>query len=191
MAALELSLGPMFSGKSLDLIQKVSAQYYADPVHLGMYQPLANTRDSGISSRIGPIVYAKKISSLTEILEDTYTSVGVDELHFFQPSDSSAVCSLLRRGVTVRLAGLDKDYQGRLFPIIAKLLELPDVHVTHLAAACSCCKEEKGTYVPAYYTQILRQGQPVLSGLNSAKVQDPQLLYEARCADCFVSEYLP
>src|SRR3989338_3889238 len=118
---LTLILGPMNGGKTYELISFFAPLSYTN-IKYCLYQSARNVRDSFIESRNGAQLKAKKIARLSEILSDDVEVVGIDEIHMFEEADVPAIEALLRRGVRVVASGLDTDYQGKLFIIIAKLI---------------------------------------------------------------------
>ena len=152
---LTLILGPMKSGKSFDLISYFAPLKYTDIPHI-LYQSSRNVRDEHISSRNGVIIESKKVSSLAEALDKNFAVVGIDELHMFDPSDVQVVAALLNKGVKVIGAGLDIDYQGKMFDIIRGLLELGPKEVRYKRSVCELCRQPN-----AVYSQVFSKGVPL------------------------------
>lgn len=177
---LTLILGPMKSGKSFDLISRFSHLKYAK-IPFGLFQSSRNVRDAQIFSRNGNLqLEAKKVASLSEINEDKFKVIGIDEVHMFAKQDVLAVERFLKRGVEVVASGLDLDYQGRLFGIVKKLLELGPKEVKYRQAVCEQCQS-----LDAVYSQILKGGQAVLEGLPAIMPDDGSYDYQPRCRRCF------
>ena len=80
-----------------------------------------NVRDTGIESRSGLFIQAKKIRSIQEILNQELSLVGIDEIHMFEPTDAQFIGELLSQGTDVIVSGLDTDYRGELFEMTKKL----------------------------------------------------------------------
>ena len=85
---------------------------------------------------------------------------------------------LADRGLRVICTGLDCDFRGNPFPIVASLLAMSE-NITKLTAICVCCGNE------ATKTQRIINGKP-------AKYDEPIILvgekesYEPRCRKCHV-----
>ena len=174
-------LGPMKSGKSLELLARMAPYEYTDKNVLYV-QPEANTRDEGIQSRMGVKATAITVGSLHEVSQP-FDVVGLDEVHMFAEDDARVVDKWLLDGKNVIATGLDLDYRSRMLPIIMRLLELkPDEYIAKLAV-CDSCKEYN-----AQFTQILSNSVPILSGVPSVIPEDGTYEYQARCRDCFVKE---
>lgn len=177
--ALTLIIGPMKSGKSLELIARVAPHRYAQKEILYV-QAARHVRDEGITSRLGLTTKAIKATSLTDIA-DNFDVIGVDEAHMFSPEDMAYVNQWLKAGKEVVISGLDVSYDGKLMPSIAKLYELkPDVIINKLSV-CDVCHEYQGKF-----TQILKNNEVVTSGLSHVVPEDGTYEYQARCRKCFI-----
>lgn len=80
-----LILGPMKSGKSLELIARVAPYEFAGQEVLYI-QPRVNVRDSGVHSRLGVNTNAMSVTSLGEVTR-AFDVVGIDESHMFDLDD--------------------------------------------------------------------------------------------------------
>lgn len=178
---LTLILGPMKSGKSLDLISFFAPLAYTD-LKFSLYQSRRNVRDEFIQSRDGVKLNAKKVASLFEILEEGLQDVvGIDEIHMFKQEDVSAVDRLLRQGTRMIISGLDTDYQGRLFDTIVRLLELGPKEIRYRRAVCEICRSPQ-----AIYTQIVKDNKPITIGLPPVVPDDGTYKYVSVCRSCFI-----
>ncbi len=173
----------MKSGKSYDLISYFAPLRYSK-VRFGLYQSIRNVRDPVIRSRNGVVLRAKKVRSLFDVLREVKEKklevVGIDEIHMFAPRGVPAVEEMLNLGVKVWISGLDKDYRGRLFSIIQRLLELGPSEVKFKKSVCEVCREPE-----AVFTQILRNDKPIFSGLSPVVPDDGTYQYRVVCRQCF------
>lgn len=179
---LTLILGPMKSGKSFDLISYFAPLKYTDIPHM-LYQSSRNVRDEHISSRNGVIIEATKVGSLADALDKDYAVVGVDELHMFDPADVAVVAELLKKGVKIVAAGLDIDYQGKMFEIIKGLLELGPKEVKYKRSVCELCRKPN-----AVYSQVFSKGVPLTEGMPPVIPDDGTFTYQPVCRNCFVKK---
>jgi thymidine kinase len=179
---LILILGPMKSGKSYELISFFAPLSYTN-LKFGLYQSARNVRDSFVMSRNGAKLNAKKISSLFEILEDDVEVVGIDEIHMFKEEDVKAIEKLLKKNIKVIISGLDTDYQGKLFTIIVKLMELVPKEIRHRRAVCDVCKSPE-----AIYTQVANNNQIITKGMPPVIPDDGTYTYSVACRKCFVKD---
>jgi thymidine kinase len=177
---LTLILGPMKSGKSMDLIGYFAPYAYSDRT-FALYQPMSNVRDQQIHSRNGIHLDANKVASLKDALGKGYSAIGVDEMHMFPAEEADVVAQLLREGTKVVICGLDTDPWGELFAIIKRLLELGPNEVRYKRAACDDCHKPD-----AIYTQVLHHGEPVGHDVPPVLPDDGTYSYKAVCRECFV-----
>lgn len=175
---LTLILGPMKSGKSLELIARLSPLEHSNITH-AVYQSARHGRDDGVVSRVGGVLRTQRVHDLSAALDHDVEVVGIDEVHMFSDSDVKVVAELLARGTTVVAAGLDLDHRGRLFGPVLGLLELP-AQVLHRRAVCDVCRRFNATH-----SQVLHHGEPYLAEVTGALPDDGTYTYEARCRDCF------
>lgn len=179
---LVLILGPMKSGKSIDLISFFSAFRYTQQP-FALLQPTRNVRDETFWSRSGLVMNATKVATLHEALGKGYAAVGVDEMHMFPEDEADAIATLLSQGTRVFVSSLDTDFQGRLFSVVRRLLELGPKEVRYKRAVCDLCR------VPdAMYTQVLRDDAPVTVGIPPSVADDGTFGYRSVCRNCFVRD---
>ena len=174
---IEVICGPMFAGKSEELIRRVKTLSYAHQKIVAFKPAIDNRYDkSAIASHDGEKYQAFAIKSAEDILplvESDVQVVAIDEVQFFKDSIVSICESLADRGVRVIVAGLDTDFRGEPFGVLPLLLARAEF-VTKLSAACTVCG------CAATRTQRLVDGKP-------ANYDDPIILvgakesYEARC----------
>ena len=174
---IEVICGPMFAGKSEELIRRVKTLSYAHQKIVAFKPAIDNRYDkSAIESHDGEKYQAFAIKSAEDILplvESDVQVVAIDEVQFFKDSIVSICESLADRGVRVIVAGLDTDFRGEPFGVMPLLLARAEF-VTKLSAACTVCG------CAATRTQRLVDGKP-------ANYDDPIILvgakesYEARC----------
>ncbi|MBQ8142266.1 MAG: thymidine kinase [Bacilli bacterium] len=174
---IEVICGPMFAGKSEELIRRVRTLSYAHQ-NIVAFKPSIDNRydDSAIASHDGEKYQAHAIKNCQEILNfiDEKTQViAIDEVQFFGLEVISLCENLADRGIRVIVAGLDADFRGEPFGPMPYLLAKAEF-VTKLSAACTICG------CAATRTQRLVNGEP-------ARYDDPIILvgakesYEARC----------
>lgn len=176
-----LILGPMKSGKSLELISLLSPLEHSNVSHT-VYQSARHGRDDGVVSRVGGVLKTRRVDSLGQALDEPVQVVGIDEVHMFGPDDIKVIATLLERGTEVVCAGLDLDHRGRLFDPVVGLLELAPDRVVHRRAVCDVCRGFTATH-----TQVLHHARPYLEDVDGALPDDGTYTYQARCRGCFVA----
>ncbi|WP_324716270.1 thymidine kinase [Carboxydochorda subterranea] len=178
---LSVICGPMFAGKSSELLRRIRRALHARrPVLL--FKPWVDTRSHGISSHDGLLMEAHIVRSASEIAylagQAPNTLVAIDEGQFFDDGIAGVVVDLVERGHEVAVAGLDLDYQGQPFGPMPVLLALAD-EVVKLSAICVRCGAD------ATRTQRLVDGQP--AGPGERVLIGGAESYEPRCLRCWVS----
>jgi thymidine kinase len=178
---IEVVVGPMFSGKSDELIRRIKRALIARQRVL-VFKPRIDDRYNltDVSSHDGIRAEAIPVRDSTELrvrLTDPLPEVvAVDEAQFFDAGLIGVVLELADKGVRVICAGLDMDFRGEPFGIIPDLLTRAE-YVEKLYAVCPVCG------APATRTQRFVNGKP-------ARYDDPVILvgareaYEPRCRKC-------
>lgn len=172
--SIELICGPMFSGKTEELIRRLRRSQIAKQ-RVAIFKPLTDDRysDSKIVSHNQAALKSFSIKKPKEILENSYEAhvVGIDEAQFFDDSLVDVCRKLANGGKRVVLAGLEKDYLGQPFGAMPLLLTEAE-YVTKVTAICVRCG------APANFSQRLSKEQTqVLVGETDK--------YEARCRRCY------
>jgi thymidine kinase len=172
---IEVICGPMFSGKSEELIRRLRRAMIARK-RVQVFKPVIDTRysDDEIVSHGDLRMKSEVVNGGGEILDriDWRSEViGVDEANFMGPALVDAAQRLADSGKQVIIAGLDTDYLGRPFAPIPDLLALAET-ITKTLAICMRCGN------PAKHTQRLR-------GSDDLIVVGAAGTYEARCRRCF------
>ena len=179
---IEVICGPMFAGKSEEMLRRINRFKYADISYL-IFKPKIDTRTSDAASRDGRRNKCVKINRSFEIIthlkkyETTHKTkidaIAVDEAQFLD-NELGPICNQLANlGYVVYVAGLDLDFRGVPFSSMSNVLAYAD-HVTKLTAICTVCGAE------ANRTQRLINGEP--AKISDAIIQiDDKESYEARC----------
>lgn len=172
MGSIEVVCGPMFSGKTEELIRRVKrAQIARQKVQI--FKPAIDNRyhETEVVSHSSLSIEATPVNGSIDILKKIYDStrvVAIDEVQFFDDQIIKVVEKLARRGLRVILAGLDQDYMGRPFGPMAELLAISD-SVQKIQAICTVC----GAPASKTYRKNPKVSSRVLVGESD--------LYEARC----------
>jgi thymidine kinase len=172
---IEVVCGPMFSGKTEELIRRLRRAQIARQ-RVAIVKPGTDDRyaDDHIVShnqqRIPSIVVRNSDEVLAVAAEADV--IGIDEVQFLDSGIVEVCEKLADSGKRVIVAGLDQDYTARPFEPVPQLLALAE-YITKTLAICVCCGN------PANRTQ--RVG--VATGRIAVGSTE---LYEARCRRCFV-----
>lgn len=178
---LEVIAGPMFSGKSEELIRRVKRVLIAGQ-KVRVFKPKLDDRyhASDVVSHDGERVQAEPVAGSSEMQsrlqgEDVQV-VAVDEAQFFDDGLPELLEELAANGVRVIVAGLDMDFRGEPFGVMPTLMARAEF-VEKLSAVCVRCGRA------ATRTQRLVDGKP-------ARYDEPVILvgaseaYEPRCRAC-------
>ncbi len=179
---LEVICGPMFSGKSEELIRLLRRAKIAKQAVAVFKHALDNrTTLEHVVSHNGSKISAYATDDVGKIVayikENNIRVIGIDEVQFFMNDIIPIICMLVDAGKRVIVSGLDLDFRGAPFGPVATLLAIAD-KITKLQAICTTCGHD------AHFTQRLVNGQP-------ARFDDPIVLvgaqdtYQARCRDCY------
>lgn len=177
---IEVICGPMFAGKTEELIRRITRMEYAKRKYI-VFKPRIDNRysETEISSHNLRKIKAINIDNALDIykyIDDSYQSVVIDEVQFFDEKMVEVVEDLASRGLRVICAGLDMDFKGKPFGIMPTLLAIAE-KVTKLTAICVCCGED------ATRTQRLIDGKEAYDDSPIVLVGAKES-YEARCRKC-------
>ena len=175
----ELIVGPMFSGKSEELIRRTTRALIAKQ-RVQVFKPGLDARYNArcVASHNGRTLDAQAVKSVADIragLEDATQVVAIDEAQFLSHELVALSEELADARARVIIAGLDLDFRGEPFGPMPELLARAE-QVDKLTAICRCGRA-------ATRTQRLIGGHP-------AHFDDPTILvgaaeaYEPRCREC-------
>lgn len=150
MSYLELIIGPMFAGKTTELIRKVKRHYYSKmkcailkyskDIRYGNEDCLITHDRQKLDSRTDEI----EVLSFSENWDDEFIEnlekfqvIGIDECQFF-PRLREFCETLMLQNKIVYAAGLSADYNLQMFPEIINTLPLAS-HINFLSSVCEMC----------------------------------------------------
>jgi thymidine kinase len=176
---LEVICGPMFSGKSEEMIRRLRRAEIAGQ-RVVIFKPQLDDRydAADVVSHAGARMRGVPVTSAHELLARAQEAevVGIDEVQFFDDEIVVVALALADAGVRVVAAGLDQDFRRLPFGPMPTLLVHAEF-VDKLQAVCHRCGG------PATTTQRLVDGEPApYSGETIVVGANEQ--YEARCRDC-------
>ncbi|MDE3104693.1 MAG: thymidine kinase [Acidobacteriota bacterium] len=175
---IEVITGPMFSGKSEELIRRLKRARIARQ-RVACYKPDIDLRyhRTSIASHSAQTHEALTVATTEELKADLLPRlhevevIGIDEGQFFDPAIVPLVVELVHLGKRIVIAGLDTTFTAEPFGPIPALMAISD-DVAKLSAVCMVCG------APAIHTQRLGQSRELV-------VVGAAGLYEARCRACF------
>ena len=174
---IEVICGPMFSGKSEELLRRLKRARIAKKKYQ-LFKPAVDDRysESEVVSHSGDRMKCHVLKDWPEFLyafEEDAEIIAFDEAQFFNYQFDwvpllATLSNLANTGKRVIIAGLDMDSQGKPFGPMPKIMAIAE-EVTKLTAVCEACGE------PATHTYRLAEGktEQVLVGAGEH--------YQARC----------
>jgi thymidine kinase len=139
---LEVIAGPMFAGKTEELLRRVRRAVIAG-LRVRVITHALDTREGTdrIASHAGLGHPSESVASAAAIGPALVTDadlVAIDEAHFFGPELVPVVTDLAGRGLIVVVAGLDVTFAGQPFEPLPALMALAE-RVDKLTAICTIC----------------------------------------------------
>ncbi len=177
---VEVITGPMFAGKTEELIRRVKRMDYAKKNYM-IFKPVIDNRYSvdevvSHSKKKASAINIQHGSEIKRHLKKNTQAIVIDEVQFFDESLIDYVQGFADEGYRVICAGLDQDFKAEPFVVTSKLLGIAE-DVTKLNAICMKCgglatrTQRIIDGLPAYYDDPV-----ILVGANDS--------YEARCRSC-------
>lgn len=166
---IEVVCGPMFAGKTEELIRRIKRLEYAKQNVL-VFKPKIDTRyavNEIVSHNLSkkPSILIEKSIEINDYIKEDIDAVVIDEVQFFDHDIVKVVERLADIGIRVIVGGLDRDFRGEPFGPMPELLARAEF-VTKLTAICV----KSG--MPATRTQRIINGQP-------AQYSDPTIMVGA------------
>jgi thymidine kinase len=179
---LEVYCGPMKSGKTRELINRLDKLNYLPSCEFDLFKPAIDTRTDKVISRFGSLSYDCKLvnenypDDIMNKMKRNTQLVAIDEAQFFEKGIERTVEDLLRADINVVVSGLDMDFRGESFGRMHNLMAMAN-KVTKLTGICDFydCGGE------ATRTQRLIDGSPAPYDSETILIGDSTEGYECRC----------
>jgi len=176
---LELIIGPMYAGKSTELIRIINRYKCLNKNIVVINHVLNNRYDSNDltthnKESIDNCIIVNKLSDIDDKIIDNTHVIIIEELQFFQDAYNSVInwCDIKHK--TVIAAGLDGDFLKNPFGDVLRLIPHAE-KITKLSALCKKC----GNGTLAHFTKrITNDFQTTLVGSDD--------VYEAVCRKHFL-----
>lgn len=154
---IEVVCGPMFAGKTEELIRRIKRLEYAKQ-NVIVFKPKIDTRydvNEIVSHNLSkkPSIVIDKSSEIYKYIKEDTQAIVIDEVQFFDFGIIEIADSLADKGLRVIVGGLDRDFRGEPFGPMPKLLAKAEF-VSKLTAICV----KSG--LPATRTQRIVNGKP-------------------------------
>ncbi len=173
---IEVICGPMFSGKTEELIRRLVRAQIAKQ-RVAIFKPSTDNRfaEDYIVSHNQRKIKSIQVQETNKILDyqDKADVFGIDEAQFFDSSIVTVCRSLANSGKRIVVAGLEKDYLANSFGSMPDLL-IDAEYITKVNAICMQCGD------PANYShRISSEIKQVIVGEIDK--------YEALCRRCYIN----
>ncbi|CAG9311934.1 unnamed protein product [Blepharisma stoltei] len=171
---IQIIFGPMFSGKSTELLRRVNRYIIRDDLCL-----LIKTKDNKFNENDEKIythdhmsLSARSCDLLFELVEDAalYDVIAIDDGQFF-PDIIEFSDEMANRGKVVIVACLDSDFKREPFGCVCHLAAKSE-KITKLSSICSYCGED------AWFSVRI-------SGEKEVKVYGGLEKYQPVCRSCY------
>jgi thymidine kinase len=171
---LEVICGPMFAGKTTELLRRIEHAREAGERVL-VVKPTLDTRYAAheLVTHTNVRVAAIGISHVNEVAQHAqdFDTIAIDELHFFGGEATAAIERLRANGQRVIVAGCDIDHFGEPFAPFDVLIPLA-TEVLRLSGSCARCG------APSTHSErlVANSSRIIVGGIGD---------FEATCARCF------
>jgi len=142
---IEVICGPMFSGKTEELIRRLKRVKIAG-LSCIVFKPTIESRYpdevNGIATHDNESkIEAKKVSIIEEIFHygQNYDVIAIDEAQFFEAHLFEVALALNDLGKRIIISGLDLDYERKPFVTMSFLLSVA-TKINKLTSVCMKCK---------------------------------------------------
>jgi thymidine kinase len=197
--ALEIIIGPMFSGKSTELLRRLNI-YAAMNLHVLYINSSFDDRATTMWSTHNPTmksignIAAVKIQDLTELETEiefrrgeevnkaplsSFDVIGIDEAQFFTGLKDFTLGQVEKLHKKVLIAGLNSDFKRAKFGEILDLIPVCDT-IDKLTPFCKMCWENSNEHVNALFSmRINSENDSVIDVGDSGK-------YAPVCRKCYL-----
>lgn len=171
---IEVICGPMFSGKTEELIRRLKRAKIANQ-KVEIFKPRIDSRydETNVVSHDSNSVLSIPIDDAKQMLKfiNNVDVVGIDEAQFFGENLADICQQLAFDGIRVIVAGLDMDFKGRPFGPMPDLLAVAE-YVTKVHAICHHCGN-----LASHSYRLVSESDTIVLGEKDT--------YEARCRNCY------
>ncbi|KAG5506140.1 hypothetical protein GH5_05823 [Leishmania sp. Ghana 2012 LV757] len=178
---IELIIGPMFAGKTTELMRRVKREIHArHSCFVIKYSKDTRYDEHNVASHDQLMLRAQAAVSQLKEVRDTWQRfdvLAIDEGQFF--FDLVEFCNTAAdAGKVVMVSALDGDYRRKPFGQICELVPYCEA-VDKLTAVCMMCHEQ-----PACFTRrtVNVEQQELIGGAD---------MYIATCRECYTKQQLP
>lgn len=176
MGKLEIFLGPMFAGKSTEIIRRIRKMKFIGKKILVVKPQIDNRyNEEKITSHDYETADCIIVTNLSELNVKDYNTIIIDEGQFFNDLKEYVISWVDIFDINVVVAGLDGDFQRQPIGQILELIPYADSCIK-LNALCSKCKD--GTNA-SFTHRIIHSNEQILIGGSDT--------YIPLCRKCYLN----
>ena len=151
MGRIHVAVGPMFSGKTEWLIEKLETEKSRGknvlPVRYSLDTRYSDTEMVSHNERTMKALGAQSSDDVLKIFQD-HTNIevlGVDEMQFYDPKLADVLKVIRDQDVIIYTSGLDMDFKTDPWETTDAVLSIAD-SLDMLTATCSVCNKKNAIY---------------------------------------------
>jgi thymidine kinase len=176
MGKLEIFLGPMFAGKSTEIIRRIRKMKFIGKKILVVKPQIDNRyNEDKITSHDYETADCIIVTNLSELNVKDYNTIIIDEGQFFNDLKEYVISWVDIFDINVVIAGLDGDFQRQPIGQMLELIPYADSCIK-LNALCSKCKD--GTNA-SFTHRIIHSNEQILIGGSDT--------YIPLCRKCYLN----
>ena len=176
MGKLEIFLGPMFAGKSTEIIRRIRKMKFIGKKILVVKPQIDNRyNEDKITSHDYETADCIIVTNLSELNVKDYNTIIIDEGQFFNDLKEYVISWVDIFDINVVVAGLDGDFQRQPIGQMLELIPYADSCIK-LNALCSKCKD--GTNA-SFTHRIIHSNEQILIGGSDT--------YIPLCRKCYLN----
>lgn len=176
MGKLEIFLGPMFAGKSTEIIRRIRKMKFIGKKILVVKPQIDNRyNEEKITSHDYETADCIIVTNLSELNVKDYNTIIIDEGQFFNDLKEYVISWVDIFDINVVVAGLDGDFQRQPIGQMLELIPYADSCIK-LNALCSKCKD--GTNA-SFTHRIIHSNEQILIGGSDT--------YIPLCRKCYLN----
>lgn len=147
---IKVFTGPMFSGKSDELLKDYDKKYHKSKILL--FKPKIDTRDYGViktrNNNEENAIIINDLNDIYEYLTDKITTIFIDEANFIKGDIDVLIDLSINKDLDIFIAGLNLTSELKPFGLMPEIMAIAD-EIVLLHASCNDCNRDANY---TYYT---------------------------------------
>lgn len=147
---IKVFTGPMFSGKSDELLKEYDKKYHKSKILL--FKPKIDTRDYGViktrNNNEENAIIINDLNDIYEYLTDKITTIFIDEANFIKGDIDVLIDLSINKDLDIFIAGLNLTSELKPFGLMPEIMAIAD-EIVLLHASCNDCNRDANY---TYYT---------------------------------------